>query len=564
MTEAPEQPPAETEESGRGEQILTEWKFRGKPPTEAQVRKLLETLPPVHGIEHKDYFDFVQALPSREKVYTQNPDPTKTALVEEYLDVWTLYMSVAGRQAMLNAAQELNDWRVDIEPEPSVVPPGYLDFTDKLVYRVTIKIWHAPEDGPGLYLGVRHGTAWVPPPGEKRKQAAASNPYEKCLVPGTRVLTADLRWVAVEQLAIGDELLGFDEDPAGRGVGQRFRRALVEDTKPLRRDCVTIWAGPVSVTCSIDHQWLTSRPGTWRRWVAADQLKPGDRIVSVGAPWPPADTRDAGWLAGFLDGEGHIGNGIVRFTQRKGAVLEEACRILDRLGLSYALNTEQRPDGRDIVRGWITGGVGGQLRALGMLRPVRLGLRADEVWAGRRSFGRALRWAEVESVCPTGVRDVIAMQTTTRTFIAEGLFSHNCETSALGRALGGWGFGVFPGSGIASVEEMQQIRENREYLQALQTGQAPRPRRSREELLQDVVAVNERLRQALGWDQEQADRAVGKFVTDRLKVARAFDPATGIIDWDQLRDGHLDLLLNALKEQLRKAQAVDDPLGGAG
>lgn len=316
MTETPEQPPAEQEDSEHGEQILTEWKFRGRPPTEEQVRALLATLPPVHGIQHSNYFDFVQALPAREKVYTQNPDPTKTALVEEYLDVWTIYMSVAGRQAMLNAAQQLNDWRVDMLPEPTVQPPGYLDFTDKLVYRVAIKIWQPMRDGEEIYLGVRHGTAWVPPPGEKRKQAAASNPYEKV------------------------------------------------------------------------------------------------------------------------------------------------------------------------------------------------------------------------------------------------------ETSALGRALGAWGFGVFPGSGIASVEEMQQIRENREYLQALQTGQAPPARRSREEMLQEVVAVNERLRQALGWDQEQADRAVGKFVTDRLHVAKAFDAATGIIDWDALRDGHLDLLLNALREQLRKHLADTNPLGG--
>ena len=40
------------------------------------------------------------------------------------------------------------------------------------------------------------------------------------------------------------------------------------------------------------------------------------------------------------------------------------------------------------------------------------------------------------------------------------------ETSALGRALGAWGFGVLPGSGIATVEEMQAIRGNRAYMDA--------------------------------------------------------------------------------------------------
>jgi hypothetical protein len=40
------------------------------------------------------------------------------------------------------------------------------------------------------------------------------------------------------------------------------------------------------------------------------------------------------------------------------------------------------------------------------------------------------------------------------------------ETSARGRAIAAWGFGVLPGSGVASLEEMQGVRQNRAALEA--------------------------------------------------------------------------------------------------
>jgi hypothetical protein len=332
MTETPDQPPAETE-AEHGEQILTAWKFRGKPPTVEQVKALLATLPRAWGVDTGDFFDYVQALPSTEKIKVAHPSKPGV-MVDERIDVWTLYMSVAGRQAMLVAAQEINGWRVDYVPEPTVAPPGYLEFGARLVYRVSVEI------------------------------------YE--------------------------------------------RMSQITETDSLNQD--------------------------------------SDGVITFAAERLLGQRTGTAWVPGF--------------------------------------------------------GQGGQ-NAAGTNPPEKV------------------------------------------------------ETSALGRALGAWGFGVLPGSGIASLEEMQQISQNREFLEAVKSGQpAGAGRRTREELLQEVAATNERLREALGLDQEQADRAIGTYLTSRLHLSKAFDEKTAIIDWDQLKDGHLDLLLNALKERLRQAQSIDNPLGG--
>lgn len=160
---------------------ISNWEFLLEPPTTEAVLDLLKTLPPVHGIKHVDYADFVQALPQKKKIQKPHPhNPTLT--VTESVENWVIYMSVAGRQAMLNAAAELNGWRVEIEPEPNspVGAPGFLSMETRIVYREYIKIWRyvvGDEKTEELYLGVRNGMAWVPFSGGSN--AAGSNPYEK-------------------------------------------------------------------------------------------------------------------------------------------------------------------------------------------------------------------------------------------------------------------------------------------------------------------------------------------------------------------------------------------------
>src|SRR5262245_38270015 len=123
-----------------------------------------------------------------------------------------------------------------------------------------------------------------------------------------------------------------------------------------------------------------------------------------------------GFLAGFFDAEGHNGSSL-RISQNETPVLERVRSYARSLGFEFAL----------VPRTWKTGTlrlVGGftdRIRFLAVCRPTI----ARKVQA---LFGRELcpDPDPVVSVEPGPVVDVVDIQTSTRTFFAAGLATHNC------------------------------------------------------------------------------------------------------------------------------------------
>jgi hypothetical protein len=165
-----------------GEVVISQWEFLREPPTREQVVDLLGTLKKVWGVSPVDFADYVQLLPSSKKVKVPHPE-RPDLLVDEYLDCWTPYFSVAGRLKMLEAAHVVNGWiEVDFRPERKTPTgmPGYLAWDPRLVYREYLEIkFEAILDGEEciMSLGSKPGTAWVPFSGGS--QAKGSNPFEK-------------------------------------------------------------------------------------------------------------------------------------------------------------------------------------------------------------------------------------------------------------------------------------------------------------------------------------------------------------------------------------------------
>jgi len=168
------------------------WEFVDRIPGREEVLELLQTLPPRWGVKVADYLEYLTPLPQSKKTKVR----VGKNLVEQSVPVYVLYVSVAGREAMLQAAEELNRWRVSLVPEP-VTPtgvPGWLQNDERrLVYREYCEI-HEPVPArppqrprPAVddavdrveyqLKGRKPGTAWVPQTGGK--QAAGSNPVEK-------------------------------------------------------------------------------------------------------------------------------------------------------------------------------------------------------------------------------------------------------------------------------------------------------------------------------------------------------------------------------------------------
>lgn len=248
------------------------------------------------------------------------------------------------------------------------------------------------------------------------------------LGPSTRTLCADLIWRPVGDLAVGDELIAFEgplavSAKAPKRHRRRMRVATVASWAPVIFPCFRIefTDGRQVVTCS-EYQWLTD-PSS--RWVYTRNLTPGRLIRDLGLPWQVEDSWEAGWLGGAFDGEAWTASGwCIGFCQNEGAVLDLAERLCEKRGYEFRKKADK---GRDTRRIHITG-IYDTLRFLGECRPIRL-LEKSHGWIETRtpvrSRGsvRARRYSiAIEKIEFLGDVEAIAIQTSTQTILAEGLF----------------------------------------------------------------------------------------------------------------------------------------------
>lgn len=138
------------------------------------------------------------------------------------------------------------------------------------------------------------------------------------------------------------------------------------------------------------------------------------------------------------------------------------------------------------------------------------------------------------------------------------------ETAARGRSIAAWGFGVLPGSGVASLEEMQGVGDNLRGAAAdEQPGQqrAGGSRKTRDDLLQETLLLGEQLKQAAGMDDETFLAGVVKYLTENLGVKNAVFP-DGSVDWSKVKDGQLQMVAGMYRQRLTRVHAVESPMGG--
>ena len=266
--------------------------------------------------------------------------------------------------------------------------------------------------------------------------------HPACLAPSHRVLCADLRWRAVGDLRVGDGLLAFDEFPDTTGAGGRSRcwrpstvTAASSATKPCLR--VTLDDGTV-FTCSTDHRFLVTmrfadggRPHR-NTWVQATELEIGDRLPRFFTPWDHPHTYDAGWVSGFYDGEGSVtardAHLTIAISQVKNGLLDRLQLLLARDGFTVSRSAQHdgRPNHHDTERLYLSGGWSEHIRFLGSYRPSRLVEKYRRLLADRGPHMQKEYLARVVSIEDAGPQDVVVLETSTRTYIAEGYGQHNC------------------------------------------------------------------------------------------------------------------------------------------
>jgi len=276
---------------------------------------------------------------------------------------------------------------------------------------------------------------------------AMSSEYHgvNCVTPDTLVLLADLSWVRAGDLHLDDELVGFDEQLSGRGRGgsSHLRSSVVEGVARKSLPCYRIITDHGEITASADHGFVAiNRTDHAREWRDTKDVRVGDRLTWTAKPWVTENTRDGGYMAGLLDGEGWVSETRVAVSQNPGEVLDEAQRVFKRLGIDIiveiptgrprpTVTPNGNPYEQHTVRLTVQGGRWKSMEVLGRVRPRRLLQNSRSLWEGGdlakrgASVTHGSSWAVVTGIEYVGEQEVVALQTSSRTFIAEGFASHN-------------------------------------------------------------------------------------------------------------------------------------------
>lgn len=251
-----------------------------------------------------------------------------------------------------------------------------------------------------------------------------------CVDPKTPILMADLTWKTAQHVKVGDSIIGFNEEVPD-GKRRRFYEVGTVTAAPVYYiPTVTVWTEQAPIAVSQDHKFLATPKGSTRpKWIEAKDLKAGDRIRYM-KPWIRQNSYEEGWMAGILDGEGCYSNGTLSVAQNSGLVQDKIIAFLDKFNFSnYRKLTNSRFDCSSFRLSCFDD----VFRMLGMTQSVRLTDKFLKDLPNRATAVRGVGdrgFAEVIGVSERGLNDVIGLETSCKTYIANGFFSHNCPFKA--------------------------------------------------------------------------------------------------------------------------------------
>jgi hypothetical protein len=267
-----------------------------------------------------------------------------------------------------------------------------------------------------------------------------------CVDPDTLILTGDLEWKKAKELSVNDELIGTNEFPVLHKKGEKRQLLYTKITGVENhvQQKIKVNTSMGETICSEGHSFLVYSPHSGGYvWKMAKDLKTGDKIRFLSSPWKTNNSRDAGWMAGFVDGEGCVtcpsdknrkrGNCYFAVTQGvKQGLPKYVDTLFKDLGFSpfRTVRLSKKETHQDQVIWRLFGRE--LFRFLGEIRPTRLMDRfRDVVEKGYVGLYRGLSdgdstYATVESIIYLGSGEVITIETDQHTLITDGFVSHNC------------------------------------------------------------------------------------------------------------------------------------------
>ena len=271
-----------------------------------------------------------------------------------------------------------------------------------------------------------------------------------CLKENSRVLMADLTWREIKDVKPGEEVVAVDEElnlPRENGfksLSRKMRTATVEAKFEYLLEAFEIDLDDGrKITATAEHRFLSKKTGHRdSSWVKVKDMKVGQPIRWITKPWDNDNGFEDGWAGGLYDGEGSFRHSTTRtgaeicVSQVYGKVLDRARKYLDDNSFHYREDIDDRKPGlgsklgKKTVVKLVSSRMDEIFRFLGKTRPTRF--INQRFWEGKDLPGKGsgIGWTKVISIKPVGLQRMIDLQTSCRTYIAEGLVSHNSAATA--------------------------------------------------------------------------------------------------------------------------------------
>jgi predicted phage terminase large subunit-like protein len=298
--------------------------------------------------------------------------------------------------------------------------------------------WEDPRTNPGELAWPERYT-----PGALRQFKILD--YMWCTPKESPILMGDFSMKTISQVRTGDEIIGFTMGTAGVDGKSCSRRKLVKtkvvaihrSVQPVVK--ITLDSGKV-VRCTPDHRWYTGFQGQEKRKYRPARV--GHKLMRVCEAEDPQLTieqaHDAGWLAGFFDGEGSVvlnkrsnGNrtsGCISFSQSNSKnkhICDKLEKVLTNLDFKFGFKQRIPKQANWAPTRWyyiVKRGVDESRRFLHIVRPEKW---RDRLVAGALGANFIRAKEEVISIEADGEEEVFGLQTETGNYIVWGLCSSN-------------------------------------------------------------------------------------------------------------------------------------------
>ena len=160
-------------------------------------------------------------------------------------------------------------------------------------------------------------------------------------------------------------------------------------------------------------------------------MKIGTSIRSITNTWSE-QTYEDGWFSGIIDGEGSLSKksrtgASLTISQVEGDVWNRINKYVKDNNINFRIEWDKRDPGVSSKFGSkpvgkiVISNMSDIFRVIGKVRPSRMN---DRKWWVDKKLPNG-GWTKIISIESLGKREMIDIQTSTKTFIANGLVSHN-------------------------------------------------------------------------------------------------------------------------------------------